>query len=252
MPNNDNPTTTTTMTTFLKERPILFSTEMVKAILDDRKTQTRRIIKPQPEFNGNKHWIIKSIKTTLFSPISPDAIKISGFLSGVYPPHGLPGDVLWVRETFMPVTSYFEGKQEDGFAYKSGDKEWGNYAKWKSPRFMPKAAARIWLEITDVKIERLQDISENDAMAEGVQTGWNFDDIERHASKLKPENNRVKIPCLKPYQLGFLSTWCNIHSLDNWIENPWVWVITFKVLSKTGKPQPMPNNAHQCQPMPNS
>ena len=153
-------------------KPIIFSTEMVKAILDGRKTQTRRIIKPQPMLKlypnfENKSWHWK------------DCHWLEGGIgfptSGIedYSPYK-PGDILWVRETWCEVPYETKCiKSGDGFlcvpkkAYKA-DSKIDFTGIWKSPIHIPKEAARIFLRVVGVEVERLQDISEEDAIAEGV------------------------------------------------------------------------------------
>jgi hypothetical protein len=213
----------------MRERPILFSTEMVKAILEGRKTQTRR-----------------TKDLDLYNKINPDYWKLVGVGSyqkkghnartGVammanatnqtfsdFCPYGNPGDVLWVRETWAKI------KEFDGVLYKAAGDDPMRCGKWKPSIHMPKVAARIWLEITDIRVERLQDISEEDACAEGVEYkvsrgGLYYKDymIERDwYFKAKP---------------SFFSLWRKINGTDSLHANPWVWVISFKVLSTTGKP----------------
>ncbi len=227
----------------MKERPILFSTEMVKAILDDRKTQTRRVIKPQPE-KGRSY----------FGWIMPERNHIAfGYENRIFSwhkfPYGQPGDVLWVRETFRKSDfPDYEGKYEFKANCNNPDANYNN-GIWKPSIHMPKAAARIWLEITDVKVERVQDISYNDAIAEGIES-WPSPIHKGRTSYqdyLDPGKPGIDCPCVTPY-FSYFSLWSKINGTESWDANPWVWVITFKVLSKTGRPQSMPTNA--AKPMP--
>jgi hypothetical protein len=177
----------------MKEYPILFSTPMVQAILEGRKTQTRRVIQPQPKVI-NKHdfkW-----KNLCYSGMT----EIHGGTFRLQNPYGWPGDLLWVRETFqiIPPNSIF---------YKA-DKENKVKKGWKPSIHMPKEAARIWLQIKDVRVERLQQISYADAKAEGVEYPHNFYDL-----------------------------WLKINGPLSWDANPWVWVVEFEVVSTTGKPE---------------
>jgi len=157
----------------MKERPIIFSAPMVRAILDGRKTQTRRVV----TFNAShrvqlahKNWHIED----------PDAILAC--------PYGVPGDRLWVRETWRGGDIICYGP------HYHADEEWHKNAGWKSPMCMPRWASRITLEITDVRVQRLQDISEEDAQAESAKEFWDSIDGKSHP----------------------------------WSSNPWVWVVTFK------------------------
>jgi hypothetical protein len=182
----------------MKERPILFSGEMVRAILDGRKTQTRRIMKPQPDLsmlhveeemqNGQGGW----------EGLAGDAC-----------PHGQPGDRLWVRETFAQVGT--PGTLSGYVRYKADEKAaLGAYGcqKWRPSIFMPRRASRIILEITDVRVERVQGISNADALAEGIN---------------RPIDNRYPID-------EFRALWDSINAKRGfgWYVNPWVWVIGFK------------------------
>lgn len=120
-------------------KPILFNTEMVRAILDGRKTCTRRIMKPQL----TAHYGTQYVK----------------------PPYG-PGDILYVRETWKKAPNgyyYYEDWQRNDIA---------DVTKWKPSIHMPKEAARIWLKVTDVRVERLQKITEDGAKAEGINEEW--------------------------------------------------------------------------------
>lgn len=206
---------------------------MVQAILEGRKTMTRRIMKTQPEYNGNKHWILRSPKTTLFSPVPPNKITFDEYINGTLCPYGMIGDVLWVRETWkpelvnaltcIPATYYF-------LADNPESKRTGN--KFKPSIHMPKAAARIWLEITDVKVERLQDISEEDAIAEGIKSVYRilFQD-HTYQDYLTDCPDSYRDP-----RSSFETLWLKINGMESWDANPWVWVISFKVISTSGKP----------------
>lgn len=141
----------------MKFRPILFSTEMVQAILAGRKTQTRRIIKPQPTQIGGLWRLDK--KQASNRPFN----EWHNHPFGIHSPYGQVGDVLWVRETF------YKSLIDDSYQYKA-DRNYSHGISWKPSLFMPKAAARIFLRITNIRVERLQDISEEDAKAEGIKS----------------------------------------------------------------------------------
>ena len=211
----------------MKERPILFNTAMVQEILSGRKTQTRRAVKPQPSAKHNWHgWIIEST-CRKDEGKACWAIGQSPLLTNphrVKPPFGKVGDRLWVRESFrlfdasdecccadFPCncprtgTPVFRASHDDG------------ESKWKPSIHMPRSACRIILEITSVRVERLQDITEADAKAEG----FDYPAIEQ-AFKFKARHN-------------FKFQWDLLYK--NWSENPWVWVLEFKVLTTNGKVQ---------------
>lgn len=215
----------------MKERPVIFNGEMVRAIIDGRKTQTRRVMKVQPKQHDHKNydapWACKS--PNYYNTHEADwacwycgeGIGMDG--QSVYRcPFGQVGDRLWVRETFMDLTGTgieaTTGKFE-GFAYRAdtpagsyGDevrKEYG--LKWTPSLHMPRKACRILLEITAVRVERLNDISEEDAKAEGLAP-----------------SQHIITPPEALYRVGFLKLWQSIYGEESWHANPWVWVIEFR------------------------
>ncbi|MDD4374197.1 MAG: hypothetical protein PHG67_09795 [Bacteroidales bacterium] len=216
----------------MKEHPILFSTEMVRAILSHRKTQTRRLVKNVPI-----HFNLKAMYEH-----SPAYIHSQCSF-------GRPGDLLWVRESFNWID-----EEKTRVNYKA-QYTYPEYHKWKPSIHMPKLAARIWLEITDVRVERLQDISDEDAIAEGIETFHSgpynemryrdyFDGKRRSKyfdqfPEMKKQTGFGSMPWpdWRYPVTSFSSLWQSIHGKDSWDANPWVWVISFKVLSTTGKPQ---------------
>lgn len=202
-----------------KERPIIFSAPMVRAILEGRKTQTRRIIKPQPK-------IIHSI----YGDASIDTERI--FRQGdqrIHCPYGRPGDRLWVREAFAEVGCI--GRPIDWFEYNYRadfeNGQWEGYAdmcfeKWRPSIHMPRAASRILLEITEIRVERACDISEADAIAEGAQIAIQWMD-----GRIENVDEAHIYHTLATHKLGFQYIWQSINGPESWNINPWVWVITF-------------------------
>jgi len=199
-----------------KERPILFSGEMVRAILAGRKTMTRRAVKPQP--------IAGEGVRTCPHCASDWAYTVNGgacSCGSVTNRYGNPGDRLWVKETFcekpfMPGIVYratCDGIAKDNM--KGG--------KWKPSIFMPRGASRITLEIVETRIERLQDISEEDAQAEGA-TPLRRIDIAVHESLLSIQSD------LYSHKIGYFKLWESINGPGSWDANPFVWVIEFKRL----------------------
>ena len=209
-----------------KERPILFSGPMVRAILEGCKTQTRRIIKSQPQF-------------------FPSAAGGSwGWYQGKPPcPFGEPGNRLWVREKCR-VASNTSGKNAwHSFEYAAGGPspirdgeipgKWfpsksfnaDGSLRWQPSIHMPRWASRITLEITGVRVERLQDISEEDARAEGVSIAKSEDGSSGYGDT----EGLGRFP---QYSLrwGFKHLWESINSEGSWAANPWVWVVEFKRL----------------------
>ncbi|MDP4557915.1 hypothetical protein Q9247_09490 [Halomonas meridiana] len=197
-----------------KERPILFNGDMVNAILAGRKTQTRRIVKPQRHPYGE---IISADKV---------AEEVLGMTGAIRCPYGQPGDRLWVREAFR---SRRVDNLPGDVAYRAdcpGEKTVPNsYGRpWKPSIHMPRWASRITLEIVSVRVERLQNISEADAMAEGIELPENG--TYRDYS-VKPENNEGYDYCKSPVD-SYRTLWEKINGSDSWDANPWVWVVEFK------------------------
>ena len=193
----------------MTELPILFSASMVRAILKGRKTQTRRVVKPQPTMQevdgtygvsvlafkqkkGKGHWIWPNAKDIIVTEC----------------PYGEHGDRLWVREAFTecPKGNFIYREQEETHDYGKSTADANN--KWTPSIYMPRRASRITLEITNIRVERLQDISDKDALAEGVdQTNTS---IKGYATE------------------RFKNLWESINGAGSWDANPWVWVIEFK------------------------
>ncbi len=204
----------------MKEYPIIFNTDMVKAILEGRKTQTRRVIKPQPEneltmysLNGAINWRDENLNLDE---------EPYGNYSGC--PYGQVGDRLWVRETWAMG---FTSQRPDSVIYKADDTplptslERGTYTakagwgKWAPSIFMERGDSRITLEITEVRVERVQEISLKDAIEEGVT---------------KP----VDVFHSTIFITNFMVLWDSLNAKRGygWESNPWVFVISFKVIDK--------------------
>ena len=193
----------------MKERPILFSGPMVRAILDGRKTQTRRVLNPQPTIvpvKSNSRYLLDGHGFTAVSK------------------YGVPGDRLWVRETFRdPDTLEF-------FAYKAdvGTHRWRecidpDNCRWRPSIFLRRRDSRITLDITEVRVQRLQEISEEDAQAEGVE--WH-DGVKAWRSY----DLLGQTPFLEKTAAGsFRTLWDSINAKRGfgWDTNPWIWAITF-------------------------
>ncbi|WP_335898733.1 hypothetical protein [Klebsiella variicola] len=232
----------------MNERGMIFNGEMVRAILDGRKTQTRRIMAPQPA---------DDIERCIFP--NPEVIgwKSSrrhkhGSTTAHFCHYGKPGDRIWVRETWGVVSHAFsdDGLMIDwvpdrpataihempfGNGYYSGyaiyaadgDFTWGDddgyedgRSCWKPSIHMPRAASRILLEITDVRVERLNAISEEDARAEGIIDGGCLNCGEPEpCGCANPEPDATD---------AFAYLWQSIYGQESWNANPWVWVISFE------------------------
>ncbi len=269
------------METAVKERPILFNGEMVRAVLDGRKTQTRRVIKPQPT---NRPEPCCYSGTGWAESNDDGGCKCSN--KPIRCPYGEPGDRLWVRETWMEYdVNDFDGENCDehhvSVLYRSSydpqgpgpahvqpnavvphqvDYETLDNArraihqyevfgeKWKPSIFMPRWASRINLELTDVRVERVQDISEEDARAEGLerihveyppspsndfQGDWSvgFKDYKNIGEYAGWGGDAGAFSC--PLK-SFMSLWNSINESRGfgWEVNPWVWVVEFKVIDE--------------------
>jgi hypothetical protein len=214
----------------IKERPILFSTDMVQALLEGRKTQTRRVVKPQPQEHQlpiSRATILDGSQTEVWLLQREDATK----KEVIKCPYGQPGDVLWVRESFASI----DYGTKTRYAFKADDSLIKDQFKWKPSIHMPKSAARIWLKVTDVRVERVQDISAEDAMAEGLEfyCRENEDPLKHGLWKDYHSGRKIHLTAYA----SFLSLWETIHGVPTASNaNPWVWVVNFEVLSTSGKP----------------
>lgn len=195
----------------MKERPIIFSAPMVKAILEGRKSMTRRIVKPQPEYRESKS-LLGHYATWANGWNIDDPIGLKAFVDGC--PYGGPGDRLWVKETFMGT--------KDCLSYRATDPrqviEFG-FDRWTPSIYMPRWASRITLEIVSVRVERVKEISEEDADKEGF--GGDF------PHRIFPELFNPDCGHLS-MQECFAALWESIHGPGSWERNDWVWVIEFR------------------------
>lgn len=200
-------------------RGILSSGQMVRAILDGRKTQTRRVMKPQPVWNASGFCAEWKRRMVL-----PEGTYCS--------PYGYPGERLWVGEAWKTCRPYdpFSPSQidsgaavlwlADGAKRLNGPEDFGRY---RHARFMPRWASRLTLEVTRVRVERLQGISERDAKAEGVAM---YDGVN-YKNYLATNG---KLDCFATARESFETLWTSINGPGSWEKNPWVWVVEFKVV----------------------
>jgi hypothetical protein len=206
------------------DRPILFSGPMVRALLDGRKTQTRRIIKP----GVGQKWLSPAL---LQSAPSAEFVKggaqfehpKGGPLTWVTCPYGVPGDRLWVREAWATPNDhaiiYRANWQDDAKARGFDNIPLDDSGiRWKPSIHMTRSASRLWLEITDVRVERLQAISETDAAAEGLtKIGMEWGVPGPHWRE-----------CYSPVT-AYLELWDRINGAGAAKSNPWVWAVSFDV-----------------------
>lgn len=218
----------------MKERPILFSAPMVRALLAGTKTQTRRALRVQPPVET------QSFCTYHHPDPRPHHYAVDGgsLLDFAVPcPYGAPGDRLYVRETWQH--EYHPEAYRDGalLFYRAdylndphgpdGEKSpEGRYRSWRPAIHMPRDASRILLELTDVRVERLNSISESDAMAEGIR---------RHAIV----DHWFNVPGVSgagtTARAAYALLWNSINGKGSWNTNPWVWAVSFRVI-KGGQP----------------
>jgi hypothetical protein len=213
----------------MTDKPIIFSGPMIRALLDERKTQTRRVLKPQPEPDTrNPDWWKWTGKQNAFSGCTTDQVIRHGVKSGMTPI--IVGDRLWVREAWttgahLDQTSPRNIRKEQSIGYLADEHE-GPWLGRKRPSiYMPRWASRITLPVTDVRVQRLQDISEADAVAEGIQL-----DLETGAF-WGAEGCGVG-GATRRYDLAtdaFRDLWDSLHGADAWAANPWVAPYTFTV-----------------------
>lgn len=213
------------------EKPILFKGEMIRAILEGRKTQTRRIIKVLPEDNIMAETCVPH---QMHYKVYWDSQTITKC------PYGKPGDQLWVRETWWKAPRITEKMLIDGadtwpeYEYDAsmGEMEKYDFSGWgwrKKPSIhMPRSASRIDLFVNSIRVERVQDITNEDAKAEGIPDCKITNDIEC----LKCEITEKKFKCLT--RMGFKGLWDSINKKRGygWDVNPWVWVVNFELIKK--------------------
>jgi len=197
----------------IAEHPLIFSTEMVRAILTGEKTQTRRIIKPQPE------------------QVRQDILAKGGLSDN----HGKvikikyqPGDRLWVRETYtltgenknIPFYKTYALNELIGTKYTD--------LKWKPSIFMPRKYARIWLEVVNVRVERVQEMNHQDTIDEGVSA------TELGAVMHEERIRHTQENVIKYSRIIFAKLWDSMNARRGfgWHKNPWVWVIEFKKIQR--------------------
>lgn len=190
----------------MKERSILFSGPMVRALLDGTKTQTRRVMKPQPDLTPE----LNDCAEAEFY-VGDECVHTTRC------PYGIPGDRLWVRETHRPIYGQDCGLIAVDYraTYKYGTRLGdvvGIPQCWRPSIHMRREHSRITLEITGVRVQRLQEISEQDALAEGITDSW----------------PAIECTSDRPFRDGYRWLWESINGAGSWGANPWVWALTFK------------------------
>lgn len=229
----------------MRERGIIFNAEMVRAVLEGRKTQTRRVcneIDPSnfPGCLSKRQWA--RVNNAIPMAFGPDD----------FCPFGSVGDRMWVRETWSDVNHYGcsavayradgevrdlnedDGEENDPNLEKYWFANWypdlisGTEGRWTPSIHMPRWASRITLEITGVRLERLQDISESDAAAEGIEPLPLEPDMPQFYHEYFPIGIKNGLRCNMSAASSFSGLWEAIYGKESWQANPWVWVIEFK------------------------
>ncbi len=198
----------------MTDRPILFSGPMVRALLDGRKRQTRRIVKLDVPVDSHEvfFWSGEALRRAGWTNVSEPGLWArrngrDGYIQHVGRcPYGVPGDRLWVKETHLGGSPGVAN-----VIYRADGEVPG--VRWRPSIHMPRRASRLTLVLTDIRVERLQDISEADAEAEGVQ-------------------DPSLVPILGAFwssRDGYARLWNHINGKGSWEANPWVWAVTFEV-----------------------
>lgn len=227
----------------MKSRPILFSAPMVRAILEGRKTQTRRVVKIKdhslPLARG--FWMDPDGKCVdKDGPRYSFGHRVPGDPGNMYVhervtcPYGLPGDRMWVRETWG-VWAWSDGYTLNEHIEYRADRQDGRIpdgvSRWRPSIHMPRKHSRITLEITGIRVDRLQEISEEDAMAEGVDRDpepLDPDDQEDPREVGYPSASALAMAEATMHRRLFSSLWERIHGAGSWDANPWVWIVEFR------------------------
>ncbi|MGV3727774.1 hypothetical protein [Hydrogenophaga sp.] len=215
----------------MTERPILFQGAMVRAVLAGTKTQTRRVVKPVGNDDG---FILQDMGDGWWPYRSADGescfyIDKAGhnMESQIPCPYGQPGDRLWVRETWAQNWNQLSDTRMDrSYVYRADGEQRaqdnGTDLPWRPSIHMPRVASRISLEITGVRVERLQDISETDAIAEGIES-----DVQPGDPAPLWRNYSTGNTTISPVY-SYETLWESINGPGSWDTNPWVWVIEFR------------------------
>ena len=224
----------------MKERPIIFSAPMVRAILAGTKVQTRRVVKRQPPeilpaYAPKVYWPARDRHMTHGDPDGAAYLQFErpGDYDGAHVmrggfgfrcPYGQLGDRLWVREAWKAHTTFDHLPPREipqSHVWYMADEGYKAESRYRQGMFMPRWVSRITLEVTAIRVERLQDISEADAQAEGVTPKWEPGCSGRLMEALGGFSFR-------PAASAYAELWEQINGPGSWDANPWVWVVEFK------------------------
>lgn len=214
------------------ERPILFSSEMIRAILDGRKTQTRRVVKPQPLQEHNLWWDDDGDPGdgSYLGVAVHECDEKGGSPEYIPCPYGVPGDRLWVRETFQCDPASYERHDTEKVFYQATMPP--GLKHLRPSIFMPRWASRITLEVTGVRVERVQEISEKDAVGEGLYVWQQDEDPDGQYDPRTHYGIKIGDVWETDPRFTFRRLWdsINVKRGFGWDVNPWVWVVEFKRL----------------------
>lgn len=228
----------------MREHGILFSAPMVRTILDGRKTQTRRVVKPQPSHDQVHEWKGKVVhdgtyrqwcwKGNVFPPFPETIVDCYGTDTLApklveFAPHGPVGRRLWVRETWALYRVQTQEGEEWDVVYRADGKSTPD--RWHPAIHMSRCNSRITLEVTGVRVERVQSITEEDARAEGMD--WAAPYMGKVDRRRRQDDDRED-----PREVGYgegsfarqnyATLWDEINGAGSWASNPWVWVYEFR------------------------
>lgn len=205
-------------------KPILFSTPMVQAILAGHKTMTRRVITNK----DYQLWVSSGFSDKFIKDPENKLIEKAPIKSG---------DILWVRETYKENMDGYTGQRFGGVVYKADSNLAGlsdQYNPWKPSIFMPKAVARIFLRVTEVRAERIQDITQQDAIDEGalLYDGWETKEYKEQCAVASASGTKPPLGFSPRERFEHLWNKLNAARGYGWDTNPWVWVYTFERLTR--------------------
>jgi len=230
----------------MKEIPMLYSTPMIQAKLAGTKTQTRRLVKDVNYLHLDRHiadWPLSQLRGFNGDMWVFDLqTDVDDYSTVHISPKVRVGDIIWARESWRK--SIAPDGETAAYYFKADDPTLN--AKWKPSIHMPKVAARIWERVTEVRVERLQDISPGDAIAEGIEYdnvdaemfegGELVADFTNYMWRNDPEHESYWFPHFASCVDSYLSLWDSINGEGAHKLNPWVWVVTTEILSITGRP----------------
>jgi hypothetical protein len=217
------------------EKPAIFCGSMVRAILEDRKTMTRRVIQPPP--SGTENFPPNQFCDSWYFRDAYYACPENDIGRYVKCPYGVPGTRLWVRETWAAFNTGYYDRPEMGVFYRAdGEQERIDRGRWRPSIHMPRWASRLTLEVCEVRVERLQSISAEDARAEGIREVTKDGQVKKYCvydrgdMSSTPWAEMARDP-VSAYRL----LWDSINgkrSGCSWADNPWVWKVSFRRLDQ--------------------